>query len=55
MTNKDVEKLIDQKIAQALSGVSSKVSQLKDELARSQRVTALASFQPDALAVAHLN
>ena len=47
MTNKDVEKLSDQKSAQALSGVSSKVSQLKDELARSQRVTALEVFKEE--------
>lgn len=47
MTNKDVEKLIDQKVAQALSGVSSKVSQLKDELARSQRDTALEVFKEE--------
>jgi len=47
VTNKDVEKLIDQKVAQALSGVSSKVSQLKDELARSQRATALEVFKEE--------
>lgn len=47
MTNKDVANLIDQKVAQALSGVSSKVSQLKDELTRSQRNTALEVFKEE--------
>jgi len=47
VTNKDVEKLIDQKVSQALSGVSSKVSQLKDELTRDQRATALEVFREE--------
>lgn len=47
MTNKDVEKLIDQKVEKALSGISSKVAQLKEELTKGQSSTALKVFREE--------